>query len=124
MQDDEVVETEVHDKHPCRRRLSTKPTVVCGKAKSETIGTFTQIPLKLAYAITIHKFQGQTFDEAIVYPECWDPGQLYTALSRLTDVGGLRLAHHCPDSSLVTSRAVLEFYDSLRDKGRRMSLLR
>ncbi|MDU5613541.1 MAG: helicase C-terminal domain-containing protein [Slackia sp.] len=83
------------------------------KARSEIVGIFTQIPLKLAYAITIHKSQGQTFNEAIVYPECWDPGQLYTALSRLSDVSGLRLAHHCPDSSLVTPRAVLEFYDSL-----------
>lgn len=124
MQDDEVVETEVHDKQPCRRRLSTKPTVVNKKARSEIVGIFTQIPLKLAYAITIHKSQGQTFNEAIVYPECWDPGQLYTALSRLTDVGGLRLVHHCPDSSLVTSRAVLEFYDSLRDEEGQVPLLR
>ena len=94
----------------------TKPTVVDGKAKSEIVGTFTQIPLKLAYAITIHKSQGQTFSEAIVYPDCWDPGQLYTALSRLTDVSGLCLAHHCPDGSLITSPAVLEFYDSLDKK--------
>lgn len=102
----------------------TKPTVVSKKARSEIVGIFTQIPLKLAYAITIHKSQGQTFNEAIVYPECWDPGQLYTALSRLSDVGGLRLVHHCPDSSLVTSRAVLEFYDSLRDEEGQVPLLR
>lgn len=89
----------------------TKPELVGGKTKMQTIGTFTQIPLKLAYAMTIHKSQGQTFDSAVVYPRCWDPGQLYTALSRLTSIEGLVLAHSCPDSSLIASREVIDFYE-------------
>lgn len=87
----------------------TRPILDSGKTKMEVIGTFTQVPLKLAYAITIHKAQGQTFDAASIYPRCWDPGQLYTALSRLTSVGGLHLAYACPDSSLITSPDVLAF---------------
>lgn len=87
----------------------TRPTLKGGKAELETIGTFCQIPLKLAYAMTIHKAQGQTFDSASIYPDCWDPGQLYTALSRLTSIDGLHLAHKCPDSSLITSSEVIAF---------------
>ncbi len=88
-----------------------RPMLSQGKTEYETIGTFKQIPLKLAYAITIHKSQGQTFDAASIYPDCWDPGQLYTALSRLTSIEGLHLARHCSDSFLKTSPEVLDFYD-------------
>lgn len=87
----------------------TRPTLSGCKTRMEVIGTFTQIPLKLAYAMTIHKAQGQTFEAASIYPRCWDPGQLYTALSRLTSIGGLHLAHSCPDSSLITSSDVIDF---------------
>ena len=87
----------------------TRPTLEGRRTRMETIGTFTQIPLKLAYAMTIHKAQGQTFEAASIYPRCWDPGQLYTALSRLTSIGGLHMAHSCPDSSLITSPDVLDF---------------
>lgn len=87
----------------------TRPILSGGRTRMEAIGTFIQIPVKLAYAMTIHKAQGQTFDAATVYPRCWDPGQLYTALSRLTSIEGLHLAHPCPDSSLITSPDVLDF---------------
>lgn len=86
-----------------------RPMLDGGRTRMETIGTFTQIPLKLAYAMTIHKAQGQTFETASIYPRCWDPGQLYTALSRLTSIEGLHLAYSCPDSSLITSPEVLAF---------------
>ena len=89
----------------------TRPVVRSGRVKMETIGTFTQIPLKLAYAITIHKSQGQTFDAVNVHPSCWDAGQLYTALSRVTDIGGLYLAYKIPDASLVTSKEVIDFQE-------------
>lgn len=89
----------------------TQPVVRSGRVKMETIGTFTQIPLKLAYAITIHKSQGQTFDAVNVHPRCWDAGQLYTALSRVTDIGGLYLAYKIPDASLVTCKDVIDFQE-------------
>lgn len=87
------------------------PTVNGGKVKMETIGSFVQLPLKLAYAMTIHKAQGQTFEAASIYPRCWDPGQLYTALSRLTGIKGLHFAHPCPDSSLIVSPDVIDFIE-------------
>lgn len=89
----------------------TQPAVKSGKVKMETLGTFTQIPLKLAYAITIHKSQGQTFDAVNVHPSCWDAGQLYTALSRVTNIDGLYLAYKVPDASLVTSKDVIDFQE-------------
>jgi ATP-dependent DNA helicase PIF1 len=89
----------------------TKPTIVDGKTKSETIGTYTQVPLKLAWAITIHKSQGQTFDSATLFPECWDYGQLYTALSRLTKVENLFIAEPVNDSYLKTSPDVIKFLE-------------
>ncbi len=89
----------------------TVPKLVDGKTKHEVIGTFEQIPLKLAWAITIHKAQGQTFDSALVYPRCWEEGQLYTALSRLTSIEGLCLAHPCSDAFLLASPDVIDFLE-------------
>ena len=89
----------------------TRPVLVDGRTSVEAIGSFSQIPLKLAHAITIHKAQGQTFEAVSVFPECWDPGQLYTALSRATDIEGLHLVHPCPDASLVTSQDVIDFQE-------------
>lgn len=89
----------------------TVPKLVDGKTKQEIIGTFEQIPLKLAWAITIHKSQGQTFESALIYPKCWEEGQLYTAFSRLSSIAGLCLAHPCSDSFLVTSQDVIDFLE-------------
>lgn len=63
-----------------------------GKVKTITIAEFEQIPLKLAYAITIHKSQGQTYDSVVVDPSnIFAVGQLYVALSRCKDIKGLYL---------------------------------
>ena len=57
------------------------------------IGKITQMPIKLAYALSIHKSQGLTFDEVTVdlKLKCFVPGQLYVALSRVTSPEGLRI---------------------------------
>ena len=93
----------------------TVPRLVNGRTEQEVIGTFEQIPLKLAWAITIHKSQGQTFERALIYPKCWEEGQLYTALSRLSSIEGLCLAHPCNDSFLVTSQDVIDFLEGRYD---------
>ena len=56
------------------------------------IAGFTQYPIKLAYAISIHKSQGQTFSKiAIDLRKCWMPGLGYVALSRATNISGIHL---------------------------------
>lgn len=61
--------------------------------EEKTIGTFTQFPIKLAWAITIHKSQGLTFSKAVIDIEAaFAPGQVYVALSRLTSLDGLILS--------------------------------
>ena len=60
--------------------------------KEEELGTFTQYPLRLAWAITIHKSQGLTFEKAIIDAgQAFAPGQIYVALSRCTSLDGMVL---------------------------------
>ena len=81
----------------------------------DTIGTFKQIPLRLAYAITIHKSQGQTYEKAIVDPSCFDVGQLYVALSRCESIDGLALTQRIWPNALKSSLEVVDFYSQASD---------
>ena len=83
------------------------------KLKSEVVATFTQIPVKLAYAITIHKSQGQTYSKVILNPYCWDHGQLYVALSRIKSIDSLNLESQIQSRFLVVSDTVKYFYSQL-----------
>lgn len=84
-----------------------------GKLKQEIVGKFIQYPLKLAWAITIHKSQGQTYDAVNLNPYCWDAGQLYTALSRVKSLDQMHLTSYLLDKYLVTSETVKQFYANL-----------
>lgn len=65
---------------------------VTGIIEEQTVGTFKQFPLRLAWAITIHKSQGLTFEKAIIdVGRAFAPGQVYVALSRLRSLSGLVL---------------------------------
>jgi hypothetical protein len=81
-----------------------------GTITEEVVGIFTQIPLKTAWAITIHKSQGLTFDHAIIQADrAFSPGQVYVALSRCRTLEGLVLSRHIPSSVITVDPQVVAF---------------
>lgn len=81
--------------------------------ETEEIGSVTQIPLKLAYAVTIHKSQGMTFDSCVVNTTVFAAGQLYVGLSRCRTIEGLTIYPKIAEGRLHASSDVNAFYDSL-----------
>lgn len=86
------------------------------RVKTAVVGAYTQIPLKLAYAITIHKSQGLTFDACCVHTKVFAEGQLYVGLSRVRSAAGLTVFPKIEPNRLIASREVVEFYDSLEHR--------
>lgn len=75
--------------------------------QEEVLGTFSQFPLKLSWAITVHKSQGLTFDKAVIDAgSAFAPGQVYVALSRLRSLAGLRLQRPIPPAVIRTDEQV------------------
>ncbi len=76
-------------------------------------GTFKQYPLKLAWAITVHKSQGLTFDKAVIdVQNAFAPGQIYVALSRLRSLDGLILSSPIPEEGLQQDASLKSFSSS------------
>ncbi len=87
-----------------------------GMLNEDVKGTFTQYPIRLAWAITIHKSQGLTFDKAIIDAgESFAAGQVYVALSRLTSLEGLVLYSRITDNCISSDKSAIAF--SNREKG-------
>lgn len=85
-----------------------------GKIVSEALGTFTQFPVKPAWAITIHKSQGLTFDRVIIDlgRGAFVNGQLYTALSRCRTLDGIVLKRPIRPDDLIMDRRIVAFHET------------
>ena len=84
--------------------------------KEEMIGAFSQIPLRLAWAITIHKSQGLTFEKAIIDAEAsFAHGQTYVALSRCTSLEGLVLKTPITSSAIINDSTVSVFNEGVEE---------
>lgn len=86
------------------------------KIEEDVIGTFEQFPFRLAWAVTIHKSQGLTFDEAVVDAgKSFAPGQVYVALSRLTSLKGLVLRSKITPQSVIVDQRIIDYMNKKRD---------
>jgi hypothetical protein len=81
--------------------------------KEHKIGSFKQMPLRLAWAITIHKSQGLTFEKAIIdAQDAFAHGQTYVALSRCKSLDGLILKSKIHPNQIISDNQVLKFNDT------------
>lgn len=82
--------------------------------QEEVVGTFKQFPLKPAWAITVHKSQGLTFDNAVIdLPHTFESGQAYVAFSRCRTLEGIVLKRKVNPSTFFVDKAIVDFYNRL-----------
>jgi hypothetical protein len=92
--------------------------------EEDIIGTFEQYPVKLAWAVTVHKSQGLTFDKAIIdVGQAFAPGQVYVALSRLRSLDGLTLRTRIQSHVISSDNDVVQFTESTKQQPPLMELL-
>jgi ATP-dependent exoDNAse (exonuclease V) alpha subunit len=108
---EEIVEISRHEWEVLKYTSDTKTK----RIKTEVAGTFTQYPIRLAWAITIHKSQGKTFDKVIVDLQggAFEHGQTYVALSRCRTLDGLLLKYPVKYRDILIDERITDFYQYL-----------
>ncbi len=85
------------------------------KIQEHVVGSVSQYPLRLAWAVTIHKSQGLTFDKCVIEAEqCFASGQLYVALSRCRTLEGVTLLSQVPANAAITDRRIVAYYNNMQ----------
>lgn len=96
-----------------QERWENKKYTISEKSKDleeEVVGSYTQYPVKLAWAVTVHKSQGLTFERAVIdVGQAFAPGQVYVALSRLTGLEGLILRTRINPATISSDGEVVTF---------------
>ncbi|MGZ2369469.1 helix-turn-helix domain-containing protein [Ancylomarina sp. YFZ004] len=110
--DEDIIEVEVDTWENIKFSINEKTKEI----EEEVIGSFKQFPLKLAWAITIHKSQGLTFEKAIIdAASAFAHGQVYVALSRCKSLEGMVLKTRINPHGIICDSSVASFNQSMKD---------
>lgn len=89
----------------------TEPYIEDGEIKHRIVYSVSQFPVVLAYAVTMHKAHGKTFEKIVCdLSDCFTAGQAYVALSRCTSLSGLYLLNPVDRRAFMTDPEVINFY--------------